>query len=367
MLARSDAPRGLRQLPWPGLWICLSVSISLGLLGRAARATETTPPPSEPATAPTSALVAHGKRDAQLHDPSSIVRCGDTFWLFSTGRLVSSWHSDDLVTWHRGPSVFQEMPPWVRQVVPEQRGHFWAPDVIQLGDRYLLYYSVSSFGKNASAIALATACSLDPASNAYGWTDQGIVIQSSAADTFNAIDPAILQTTDGELWMAFGSFWSGLKLIRLDPVTGLLADPTAAPLPLAFHREIEAAHLCERDGWFYLFLNHGVCCRGVESTYEIRVGRSRSITGPYVDRDGVDLRTAGGTLVLASEEAFIGPGHANVTQLDSGTFLHCHFYDATARGRSYLAMMPLTWTANGWPLVITGEAAVTDTAPPAPR
>lgn len=306
---------------------------------------------AEPPLDPTSVLEHYGKRPVRLHDPSSLVRCGDRYWLFSTGRLVSSWHSSDLVDWQRGPAVFREMPAWVPSIVPEQKGHFWAPDVVQRGDRYLLYYSVSSFGKNTSAIALATTRSLDPASDAYGWTDQGVVIATTAADDFNAIDPAIITTSTGDLWMAFGSFWSGLKLVQLNPETGLLADPTAKPLPLAWHEQIEAAHLVERDGWFTLFLNHGTCCRGVESTYEIRVGRSRSITGPYLDRDGIDLRQRGGTLLLASDGPFIGPGHANVTRVGDRDLLHCHFYDATDRGRSFLAIMPLEWDAAGWPVV----------------
>jgi beta-xylosidase len=115
------------------------------------------------------------------------VRCDDTYWLFSTGHLFSSWHSTDLVEWQRGPSVFREIPAWVRDVVTDQRGHFWAPDVITHNGRFLLYYSVSSFGKNTSAITLATATSLNPESDDYGWTDQGIVIQSTATDDFNAI------------------------------------------------------------------------------------------------------------------------------------------------------------------------------------
>lgn len=307
-------------------------------------------------------LQQYGKRQARLHDPSSLVRCGETYWLFSTGRFVSSWSSSDLMEWQRGPAVFSELPAWVRAIVPEQRGHFWAPDIIHLGDRYLLYYSVSSFGKNTSAIALATATTLDPNAADYGWQDQGIVIQTDATDRFNAIDPAVIETAAGELWMAFGSFWSGLQLLALDPATGMPADPAAEPIPLAWNESIEAAHLHERDGWFYLFLNHGTCCQGVESTYEIRVGRSRTINGPYLDQAGRDLRRRGGTLLLASDGPFIGPGHANVSTLEDGDLLHCHYYDASERGRSFLAMMPLTWSSDGWPSVV-----LTDNGLPAPR
>lgn len=147
-----------------------------------------------------------GKRDVGVHDPSSIVKCDGEYWFFSTGTGVSSWRSKDLRTWERGPRVFPEIPNWVTDVVPDQRGHFWAPDVIQVDDRFLLYYSVSSFGKNTSAIALASTPTLNPADPAFGWTDHRIVIQSSSGDDFNAIDPDVSRTGSGHLWMSFGSF-----------------------------------------------------------------------------------------------------------------------------------------------------------------
>lgn len=303
-------------------------------------------------------LSLRGKRDVGVHDPSSIVKCDGEYWFFSTGTGVSSWRSKDLQTWQHGPRVFPEIPDWVTDAVPGQRGHFWAPDVIQLEDRYLLYYSVSSFGKNTSAIALASTRTLNPDDPAFGWTDDGIVIQSSSEDDFNAIDPAVIRTESGELWMSFGSFWSGLKLIQLDPKSGKrLADD--GPLhSIASYRQIEAPHIYGHDGWFYLFVNWGKCCSGVDSTYNIRVGRSRSITGPYLDKDGVDLANGGGTLLLGSEGPFIGPGHANLLREGDRFLLSCHYYDGTEGGRSMLSIQELFWSPEGWPLV--GDAPDSD-------
>jgi arabinan endo-1,5-alpha-L-arabinosidase len=250
------------------------------------------------------------------------------------------------------------MPEWVTAIVPDQRGHFWAPDVIQLKDRYLLYYSVSSFGKNTSAIALASNATLDPDDDDYRWVDHGVVIQTSKEDNYNAIDPAVIKTSSGELWMAFGSYWSGIKLIRLDTETGLRSGDDTRVYALAWNEAIEAAHLFEHDGWYYLFLNWGQCCRGIRSTYNIRVGRSRTITGPYVDRNGRQLLQRGGTLLLETDGPFIGPGHANVFRNRDEFVFHCHFYDATNRGRSRLATMDLSWGSDGWP-VVSETTAVT--------
>lgn len=296
-------------------------------------------------------LESRGKREVGVHDPSSIVKCDGEYWFFSTGQGVSSWRSNDLQSWERGPRVFPDIPAWVTDVVPDQRGHFWAPDIIWLNDRFWLYYSVSAFGKNTSAIALASTPTLNPDHPAYEWADHGIVIQSAGTDDFNAIDPAVIRTDAGELWMSFGSFWSGIRLIQLDPRSSKRLRVDGPIYSLAYQREIEAPHIYEHDGWFYLFVNWGKCCRGVDSTYTIRVGRSRQITGPYLDKDGVDLAAGGGTLLLGTDGPFIGPGHANVLREDDQYILSCHYYDGTERGRSMLSIQELSWSKDQWPVV----------------
>jgi arabinan endo-1,5-alpha-L-arabinosidase len=170
-------------------------------------------------------LEQHGRRDVPVHDPSSIVKCHGEYWFFATGRGIASWRSADLANWQRGPRVFAEMPAWVTKVVPGQRGHFWAPDGIFHNGCYLLYYSVSRFGVNNSAIALVSNPTLDPDAADYHWTDHGVVVQSGTGDNFNAIDPAVMPAADGRLWMAFGSFWNGIQLIELDPDTGKRIAP----------------------------------------------------------------------------------------------------------------------------------------------
>ena len=273
-----------------------------------------------------------------VHDPSTIVKHGDTYWLFATGRGVSSLRSKDLVTWEAGPAVFDEPPKWVAEVVPGNRGHFWAPDVIRHDDRYLLYYSVSTFGKNTSAIALASNPTLDPADPKYKWTDHGVVIRSGPKDDFNAIDPQVVRGPDGTLWMAFGSFWSGIKLVELDPKTGLRIAADSPIHALAQKEQIEAVALYRHGEYYYQFVNWGWCCRGVKSTYNMRVGRAKEITGPYLDKEGKDLLKGGGTLLLETEGASSVPGTRGCSRTATGTCSSYHFYDRDANGRAALAI-----------------------------
>jgi arabinan endo-1,5-alpha-L-arabinosidase len=291
-----------------------------------------------------------GNREVRVHDPSAPIKCTDDYWIFYTGRGIPSYHSKDLIKWEHGPAVFTNAPAWVARTVPRNHWmYYWAPDIIHLGDRYLLYYAVSSFGRNDSAIGLATTPTLDPADPKYKWSDQGIVVQSVARDNFNAIDPAAALDAQGHLWLAFGSFWSGIKMIQLDPQTGKRIATNSPVYSLAFNDSIEASYLCRHDDYYYLFVNWGLCCRGTNSTYEIRVGRSRQITGPYLDKDGVDLVTGGGTPFLSASGPFIGPGQSGIYSENRADWFSCHFYNGKRDGLSMLAILPLGWNTNGWP------------------
>ena len=324
------------------------------LCAQATRASTTQPARAADPNLP-ARLVELGSRGVRLHDPSTIVKCKDEYWLFSTGRGISSHRSKDLVNWRPGPAVFDVRPPWTLEAVPEHRGgeqgHYWAPDVIHIGGKYLLYYSVSTFGRNTSAIGLVTNRTLDPADPEFRWVDQGIVIRSTARDKFNAIDPALTLDAGGKLWMSFGSFWSGIKLVELDPATGKRVAEDSPVHPLAHYESIEAPFIYRHGGHYYLFLNWGVCCRGVRSTYNIRVGRSENVTGPYLDKTGTDLLKGGGTLLLQTHGPMIGPGHPGIIAEGGKHWLSFHYYDPTRRGTGVLAIRRLTWDTNGWPVV----------------
>jgi arabinan endo-1,5-alpha-L-arabinosidase len=313
-------------------------------------------------------LEQSASRGITTRDPSSIVKCKDEYWVFYTGRGVPSYHSKDLVSWERGPAVFNTAPEWIAGTVPENRNlSCWAPDIIKLGDRYLLYYSVSSMGKMTSAIGLATNPTLDPNDPAYQWTDQGTVVRTKdgqAGDAYNAIDPSVFHNSDGSLWLTFGSYWSGIKMIQLDPKTGKRMAPDSKLYSLAYNDSIEASYLCQHDDYYYLFVNWGSCCQGTNSSYNIRIGRSQTITGPYLDKVGSDMLKAGGSLFLAATNGpLFGPGHAGTLNAKDKNWFTSDFEgDIRMNGRATLAIMPLRWNADGWP-----EATVNDlkSAPPA--
>jgi arabinan endo-1,5-alpha-L-arabinosidase len=270
---------------------------------------------------------------------------------------IVSWHSTDFLHWRQGPSVFSTIPDWTRQIDPRRAGYFWAPEVIQLNGRYLLYYVVSKWGQRTSAVGLATNPTLDPRDPAFHWTDRGIVIRSTQQDNFNALDPSILMDTDGRMWMALGSFWTGIKLTELDPATGL--RKAGSPLhALAWAKEIEAPYVTKHDGRYYLFVNWGLCCRGVQSTYEIRVGRASKITGPYLDKNGVNLMAGGGALFLGTEGPRIGPGQTGILREGGREWISYHYYDARHSGLASLGLRELNWDAAGWPVAGRNAADV---------
>jgi arabinan endo-1,5-alpha-L-arabinosidase len=289
-------------------------------------------------------------RGVSVHDPSTIVKCKNEYWVFATGRGIVSRHSKDLIFWHPGPSVFSNAPSWTTNTITANHGHFWAPDVFFMTNRYLLYYAISSWGKRDSAIGLATNATLDPSDPSYHWIDCGMVFRTYETNDYNAIDPAIIQSPDGRLWMVFGSYWSGIKLTELDPQTGLRINPNSPVFSLAYHDSIEASYLYRHDDYYYLFLDWGQCCRGVRSTYNIRVGRSKEIVGPYLDKDGKDMLHDGGTAFLQTSGTFIGPGHAGIISADGKDWLSCHFYDGSSGGRPTLGLFPLRWDNDGWPV-----------------
>ncbi len=243
-----------------------------------------------------------------VHDPC-IIKEGDTYYLFSTGPGIPVRRSQDLYHWERADRVFEANPDWFSQEVPGSRGA-WAPDIAFFEGTYHLYYSVSTYGSNHSCIGLATNQTLDPSHPEYEWVDHGPVLRSTRRDNFNAIDPNVVLDERQEPWLAFGSFWSGIKLTRLDAGTGKPAEPSrlislaSRPRPGA----VEAPFLVRRDGFYYLFASFDECCKGVNSTYNIVVGRSKDLAGPYLDREGRPMTDGGGTRILGTSGRVRGPG-----------------------------------------------------------
>ena len=313
-----------------------------------------------------------------VHDPVAI-RCGDTWYLFSTGFGVSVLTSQDLKSWEPAGRVFVTPPQWALDTVPGYRGHTWAPDILFHDGTYYLYYSCSSFGKNDSAIGVATNRTLDPDSPDYRWEDRGCVVRSvGGRDNWNAIDPNVFIDTDGTGWMSFGSFWGGIKLVRLDASLTRVAEPQEW-FPLCRRPEgtaedtsetddaiqadsrgkdfdpgngaVEAPFIVRRGGWYYLFVSYDLCCRGPKSTYKVVVGRSRKVTGPYVDADGTPLMQGGGTVVVSGNDRYPGVGHCAVVSTKEGEKLLFHAYDRETGYNAGLLVRSVDWNRDGWPSV----------------
>ena len=228
----------------------------------------------------------------------------------------------------------------------------WTPSITRRGKRLNIYYCVSSFKTNDSAIGLMTTDAFDPAQPGKNWQDRGMVLMSKTGDDFNAIDPYRIDLSDGRAFLSYGSFWSGIKLRPLDPESGMLLKPDAPPLTLAARSDggvVEASALWEHAGKFYLFVSFDRCCMGVASTYNMRVGRADRIEGPYLDKTGKDMREGGGSVLQAASGRFIGPGGQEPVQTDKGEMLAYHYYDADDGGSAKLQLSPLGWSDDGWP------------------
>ncbi len=287
-----------------------------------------------------------------VHDPV-IIKAGESFYVFCTGPGIPVRQSTDLFTWHSLGPAFKEPPKWAADEFRGARAP-WAPDISFFNGVYHLYYAVSRFGQNRSAIGLAMSKSLDPQSPDYGWNDQGIVIETHQGDDWNAIDPNLVLDENGDPWLAAGSFWTGIKMRRLDRETGKVSESDPKLYSLASRqqspRAIEAAFIIRHGEFYYLFVSFDTCCRGVNSTYKTLVGRSKSITGPYEDREQRQMLEGGASLVLQNQGRVRGPGHCAVLSLDGQDWLVHHFYDGENRGRQTLQIRPIIWDDDGWPL-----------------
>jgi arabinan endo-1,5-alpha-L-arabinosidase len=294
------------------------------------------------------------------HDPVLVKEKG-TYYVFGTGLTLKT--SPDLIHWTAQPQLFAKVPDWGLQAVPGTKD-MWAPDVSFFGGRWHLYYALSTFGSNQSAIGLFTSPTLDATAPGYGWKDEGLVVMSHHSDDFNAIDPNHFIDSDGRHWLTLGSFWSGIKMFALSPDTGKLLDPAEKPISLARRlapaggpAPIEAPFLIEHGGYHYLFASYDYCCKGANSTYYTVVGRSKDVRGPYLGKDGSKLMDGEGTIVLRADleekDRFRGPGHPGfLHDADGKDYIVYHAYDKMNHGAPTLRISPIDWTADGWPVAV---------------
>jgi arabinan endo-1,5-alpha-L-arabinosidase len=289
-----------------------------------------------------------------VHDPA-IIKAGNDYYIFGTGIGIQVKRSNDGLAWRDNGKVFNFYPSWANSYVPNHESNIWAPDISFYNGTYYLYYSISSFGSNTSAIGLATTTNL-----ASGWTDQGMVINSNGANNYNCIDPNMVVDQAGRAWLAFGSFWSGIKLIELDKSTMKpISGATIHSLATRGDTAIEAPFIVYRNGYYYLFASIGYCCRGANSTYKIIFGRSSDIIGPYVDKSGVEMLNGGGNLFDSGNDRWRGPGGQSLLGTDA---IAHHAYDAYNNGAATLMIKNVYWDAEGWPYRGSGTSSSTSTS-----
>ena len=273
-----------------------------------------------------------------IHDPSTLAECDGKYYTFGTGG--GGLISDDGWSWHSGA------------VRP---GGGAAPDVMKIGDRYLIIYGATGGGLGGGhngRILTMWNKTLDPKSPDFHFTEAIEVAASDGMEDCDAIDPSLLlDPTTGRLWVSYGTYFGTIRLIELDPKTGTRIKGNKEQ-DIAI--DCEATDLLYRDGWYYLLGTHGTCCDGVNSTYNIVVGRSKSVTGPYLDNVGRDMYHGGGKMVIAAGDRVCGPGYFGRTVIDDGVeIMSCHYEaDFDRSGRSVLGIRPLLWK-NGWP--VAGE------------
>ncbi|MBK0369502.1 arabinan endo-1,5-alpha-L-arabinosidase [Flavobacterium agrisoli] len=300
-------------------------------------------------------------QDITVHDPV-MIKQKDNYYLYCTGMGISVFSSKDLKTWNKEPQVFTEKPVWADGVAANFKNHIWAPDITLHKGTYYLYYSVSAFAKNTSAIGVTTNTTLDSKDKNYKWVDQGIVIQSIPnRDLWNAIDPNLTFDENNTPWLAFGSFWEGLKMVKLNSDLKSIAQPqewhTIAKRKRTFELKdndpgdaaLEAPFIFKKNGYYYQFLSWDLCCRGKESTYKVVVGRSKNVTGPYVDKDGKPLNEGGGTLLIQGDKDWFGAGHNSTYTFDGKDYIIYHAYSSKQNGRPVLQIKELQWDADLWP------------------
>jgi arabinan endo-1,5-alpha-L-arabinosidase len=285
-----------------------------------------------------------------MHDPSTVVLHDGKYYVYATGNGLPIAVSDDGWTWRRAGTVMEALPGGKPgpDVIARGGNNTWAPDLIRSGDKYFLYYSAPGTQPKA-AIGLLVGKTLDPAAPGYAWEDAGPVVWSDGVEDSNAIDPGVFRDPgNGSLWLTYGSYFGYIRLVELNPKTGLRLHPERKPVDVAINSE--ASILIHRDGWYYLLVTHGSCCAGANSSYNIRMGRARKVTGPFLDNMGIDMLQGGGKLFLGSQGRHVGAGHFGLLDLGDGVQkFSLHFEaDLDRGGISVLDIRPLLWR-DGWP------------------
>lgn len=292
------------------------------------------------------------KGDISVHDPV-MIKEKDTYYVFFTGFGISVITSKDRITWKKDSSVFasNDLPSWLTKDIPEQKGHLWAPDIHYRDGKYHLYYSVSAWMNFNSSVGYATNTTLNHNDPRYKWIDHGQVISyKNGGEGVNVIDPNVFADKDGRVWLIYGSYKAGLRLAELDRKTGKLKDekPELITITTALG---EGSFIIKGPAYYYIFASRGRCCAGMQSTYQIVMGRAENIKGPYLNKEGQSWVDNKYTVFLAGDSTAPGKGHNGFFSEHDTTFIVYHAYTRAANGASLLNIKPLYIDEQGWPTI----------------
>ena len=299
---------------------------------------------------------------APVRDPS-IIHVGGMYYVFSTDisspgtRHIPIRCSTDMVAWTACGYVFNQMPTWVSTIYPTI-GDIWAPDISYFNGQYHLYYAVSVYGSNYSAVGLATNATLDQNDPNYKWVDQGEMFYSDPNVTWNAIDPNIYIDTDNKVWMTFGSYLTGIYQHEIDPATGRFTSDGAlinvAARPAVVNHPIEGASLIHHGNYYYLFVSVDYCCTSDprDSSYKEAMGRSTSLHGPFLTQDGKAMLDGNYDVMISGDGNWSGTGGGTVYNdpASGQTVIAFHGLNLQQNGLAQLWIKPFVWQ-NDWPLL----------------
>lgn len=336
--------------------IALLSALLLAACGAGANGATTAPAPAlnsnpvAPATPLPDYIESGGLKGALgVHDPV-MIKGGDTYYVFGTFTGIKT--SKDMITWKNAGAVFGDNVKldWWSSDIP-QGAQIWAPDISYRDGKYWMYYAVSAWMNFNSSIGLATNTTLDPNDPAYKWEDQGQVISfKNGGEGVNVIDPNVFVDKDGKVYLLYGSFKAGLRMVELDRKTGKLLSET--PKLTVLTKSLgEGVFLIKDPQYYYIFASRGICCQGANSTYQIVIGRSKNIAGPYLTKEGGSWVDDKYSVLLAGDENEPGRGHNGIFSEGDTTYLVYHAYTKAFNYHSLLNIKPLYMDADGWPTV----------------
>lgn len=290
-----------------------------------------------------------------MPDPTIVKAIDGTFYLYGTEdiRNVPIYQSTNLVNWQFVGTAFtdESRPDF------EPGGNIWAPEINYINGKYVLYYSMSVWGEEWTC-GIGVAVSDKPEGP---FVDKGKLFRSNEIGVKNSIDPFYIEDGDRK-YLFWGSF-RGIYAIELTD-DGLSVNPDTEKWQIAGSL-FEGTYIYKKDNYYYLFASVGSCCKGIESTYQLVVGRSESLLGPYVNKDGKGMMDSSYTQVIGSNERFVGNGHCSqiVQDTDNNDWIFFHGVDVNAPQGRVLLLNQIKWDAKGWPYVEGGSPSLKALSP----